>query len=311
MAGGRIPGPLGMGPTPSIDDGTLALTQSPLPGPLGMELPEPHFPQLCTGTDPRLSVREEIILRTLLKHHHAEEILPLGELLETLPAGDDTLKAFAGGLLGASRAQGKGYIQALQGYNDSLVQWKNAPKKQRNKIKIEKVQPAHERLKTSYQSELRDMARRGSRALRSPGHAMRTLRSRQHTVDLMGLGDVQRLKKLLKIARMSAYGSIIIDAGLAGQKVQTARDAGGNTEKVAYEEYAALLGSVALASAVPFAVGIAFGPGLIILTIAGGISALTGAKFGRWIGELLYEQISAYEAAMPPERKKQLLSEKP
>ncbi len=44
------------------------------------------------------------------------------------------------------------------------------------------------------------MTRGGSRALRSPGHAMRTLRSRRYTVDLMGLGDVQRLKGLLKIA---------------------------------------------------------------------------------------------------------------
>ncbi len=87
-----------------------------------MELPEPHFPQLCTGTEPRLTVTEEITLRTLLKHHHAEEILPLGELLATLPAGDDTLKAFAGGLLGASQARGKAYLQALQIYNDGLVQ---------------------------------------------------------------------------------------------------------------------------------------------------------------------------------------------
>ncbi|MCF6363001.1 MAG: hypothetical protein L3J88_06590 [Gammaproteobacteria bacterium] len=70
---------------------------------------------------------------------------------------------------------------------------------------------------------------------------MRTLRSRQHTVDLMGLGDVQRLKSLLKISRVSAYGAIIIDAGLAGQKVQTASDTGGNAEKVAYEEYGALI----------------------------------------------------------------------
>ncbi len=40
---------------------------------------------------------------------------------------------------------------------------------------------------------------------------------------------------------MSAYGSIIIDAGLAGQKVQAGRDTGGNTEKVANEEYGALV----------------------------------------------------------------------
>ena len=195
---------------------------------------------------------------------------------------------------------------------DTTTAWCNGkmpPKKQRNKIKIEKVQPAHERLKTSYQSELRDMARRGSRALRSPGYAMRTLRSRQHTVDLMGLGDVQRLKKLLKIARMSAYGSIIIDAGLAGQKVQTARDAGGNTEKVAYEEYAALVVGIGAASLAALAVVTFIGPGLIILTLAGGVSALLGAEGGREMGKWLYEQISVYEAAMPLERKKQLLSE--
>ena len=52
-----------------------------------------------------------------------------------------------------------------------------------------------------------------------------------------------------------------------------------------------------------------FGPGLIILTVVGGVSALLGAKSGRELGKSLYEQISAYEAAMPPERKKQLLSE--
>jgi len=157
----------------------------------------------------------------------------MGEILESLPTGDDTLKAFAGGLLGASQARGKGYIQALQAYNDSLVQWKNARKKQRNKIKIEKVQLAYERLSQTYNRELKSLARTGSRALRSPRHGMRALRSRRHSVDLIDTRDVRRLKSLLKIARVSAYGAIIIDAGLAGQKVQDARDAGGNAEKVA------------------------------------------------------------------------------
>ncbi len=237
----------------------------------------------------------------------------MGELLETLPSSDDTLKAFTGGLLGASRARGQGYLQALQVYNDSLVQWKNARKKQRNKIKIEKVQPAHERLNTAYQGELKSMThrRRGARALQSPKHAMRTLRSRQYSVDLMDLSDVRRLKSLLKIARVSAYGAIIINAGLAGQKVQAARDAGGNAEKVAYEEYGALAVGIGMAS---LASGLALtflGPGLIILTVAGGIGALAGAKGERGVGKWLYEQISAYEAAMSPERKKQLLSEMP
>ncbi len=108
---------------------------------------------------------------------------------------------------------------------------------------------------------------------------------------------------------MSAYGSIIIDAGLAGQKVQTARDAGGNAEKVAYEEYGALIISIAGAGVVTLAVGTFLGPGLILLTLAGGVSALAGAEGGRELGKWMYEQISAYEAAMTQERKKQLLSE--
>ncbi|MCF6363135.1 MAG: hypothetical protein L3J88_07285 [Gammaproteobacteria bacterium] len=140
---------------------------------------------------------------------------------------------------------------------------------------------------------------------------MRVLRSRQHTIDLTGSRDVWRLKSLLKIARVSAYGTIIIDAGLAGQKVQDARDEGGNAEKVAYEEYGALILGIVGAGFATFAVGVFLGSGLIILTVVGGVSALAGAEFGRWIGESFYEQISAYEAAMPSERKKQLLSEMP
>ena len=313
MVGSRIPGPLGIGPAPPpIDDGTLALTHSSIPGPLGIGTPDPHYSQLCTGIDPRLTVSETITLRTLLQNRHGEEILHMGELMETLPTSDDTLKAFAGGLLGASQARGQGYLQALQVYNDSLVQWKNAPKKQRNKIKIEKVQPAHGRLGTTYQSELKSMAfGRDSHPLKSPGHGMRVLRSRHNSVDLMGLSDVLRLKNLLKIARVSAYGAIIIDAGLAGQKVQAARDAGGNAEKVAYEEYGALVVGIGMASLASGLVFTFLGPGLIILTLAGGIGALAGAKGGRWMGELLYGQISAYEAAMSPERKKQLLSDIP
>ena len=312
MVGSRIPGPLGIGPaSPPIDDGTLALTNSPLPGPLGIGTPANYFSELCTGTDPKLTLREEATLRALLRQQRGDEILALGELMEILPAGEDSLKAFAGGLLGASRARGQGYIQALQAYNDSLVQWKNAPKKQRNNIKIEKVQPAHERLNASYKSELRSMAHRGSPALKSPRQGMRVLRSRQHTIDLTGSRDVWRLKNLLKIARVSAYGAIIIDAGLAGQKVQDARDAGGNAEKVAYEEYGALVVGIGMASLASGLVFTFLGPGLIILTLAGGIGALVGAEGGRGVGEWLYEQISAYEAAMPPERKKQLLSEIP
>ncbi len=51
------------------------------------------------------------------------------------------------------------------------------------------------------------------------------------------------------------------------------------------------------------------GPGLNILTVAGGIGALVGAELGREIGKRLYDQISAYEVAMPSQRKKQLLSD--
>jgi len=87
--------------------------------------------------------------------------------------------------------------------------------------------------------------------------------------------------------------------------VRDARDAGENAEKVAYEEYGALVVGI-------LGVGVAtmfLGPGLIILTVAGGIGALTGAELGRISGKWMYEQVSAYEAAMPSEQKKQLLSD--
>jgi len=45
------------------------------------------------------------------------------------------------------------------------------------------------------------------------------------------------------------------------------------------------------------------------LTVAGGIGALTGAELGRISGKWMYEQISAYETAMPSGQKKQLLSD--
>ena len=211
-------------------------------------------------------------------------------------------------MLGASRARGKSYLGALQVYNDSLVQWKNAPKKQRNKIKTKKVQPAHEKLSKAYKSEIRSMAH-SSAALKSPKRGMRGLRSRKHSIDLVNTADAQRLKRFLKIARVSALGAIVIDTALAGQKVREARDAGENAEKVAYEEYTALIGGLAVAGFVTGVVGLFLGPGLIILTVAGGIGALTGAKLGRSLGRRVYDQISTYEAAMPPERKKQLLSD--
>jgi len=229
----------------------------------------------------------------------------IADTLPALPASEDTLKAFAGGLLGASRSRGKGYLQALQAYNDSLVQWKNTPKAKRNQVKTKKVEPAHARLSKAYKSELLSMTPHGLHPLKGPKQGMRLLRGRQRSIDLSGAKDALRLKNFLKIARVSAYGAIIIDAGFAGQKVQQTREAGGNSEKVAYEEYGALIGGIALAGAIT----VFFGPGLIILTLVGGTSALLGAKGGRWIGELLYEQVSNYEIAMPFERKKQLLSE--
>jgi len=131
------------------------------------------------------------------------------------------------------------------------------------------------------------------------------LRSRKHSIDLANTADAQRLKRFLKIARVSALGAIVIDTALAGQKVRDARDAGENAEKVAYEEYAALIGGIAIAGLAT----IFLGSGLIVLTVVGGVGALAGAKGGRKLGKWIYEQISDYEAAMPPERKKQLLSE--
>ncbi|MBL1260521.1 MAG: hypothetical protein COB33_008320 [Thiotrichaceae bacterium] len=260
------------------------------------------------GTEPRFTPQESQVLSKLLQRYNGDEILALSNMVDTLPQNEDTLKAFAGGLLGASRVRGKGYIQALQVYNDSLVEWKNATKQQRNKIKINKVQPAHEKLSKAYKSEVSSMAQ-SSAALKSSKRGMRVLRSRQRSIDLTNIEDVQRLKRFLKIASVTALGAIVIDTALAGQKVNNARDAGENAEKVAYEEYGALIGGIALASFAASVAIVFIGPGLVILTVAGGVGALTGAKGGRWIGELLYDQISAYEAALPPERKKQLLSE--
>ena len=256
------------------------------------------------GTAPWFTPEENSVLSKLLQQYSGDEILAMSNVVDSLPQDEDTLKGFAGGLLGASRARGKGYLRALQVYNDSLVQWKNTPKKQRNDIKNRKVQPAHESLRKAYQSEIRSMAH-NTAALKSPKRGMRGLRSRKHSIDLANTADAQRLKRFLKIARVSALGAIVIDTALAGQKVRNARDAGENAEKVAYEEYGALVGGIALAGALT----IFFGPGLIILTVVGGVSALVGAKFGREIGKSLYEQISVYETAMPLERKLPLLSE--
>ncbi|HEB92183.1 MAG TPA: hypothetical protein ENI94_01680, partial [Gammaproteobacteria bacterium] len=84
MASSRIPGPLGIGPaSPPIDDGTLALTNSPLPGPLGIGTPANYFSALCTGRDPKLTLGEEATLRALLKQYPGDEVLALGELMET------------------------------------------------------------------------------------------------------------------------------------------------------------------------------------------------------------------------------------
>ncbi len=256
------------------------------------------------GIGPRFTPPETQVLSTLLKQYNGDEILALSSIVDMLPQNEDTLKAFAGGLLGASIARGKGYIKAQQVYSDNLVEWQNATKKQRNKIKIDKVLPAHNILDTVYHSELKSISHNNA-ALRSAKQGMRILRSRKRRIDLTNSEETRRLKRFLKLARVTALGAIVIDTGLVTQKVKNARDAGENAEKVAYEEYAALIGGIV------FAVGITafFGPGLIILTVVGGVSALVGAEGGRWVGKLVYEQISAYEAAMPPERKKQLLSD--
>jgi len=217
------------------------------------------------GTGPRFTPQESQVLSTLLQQYNGDEILAISSLVGTLPQNEDTLKAFAGGLLGASRARGKGYIQAMQVYSDNLVEWKNSTKKQRNKIKIDKVLPAYEKLEKVYSSEVKSMSHNTS-ALRSPKRGMRVLRSRQRNIDLTNIEDVQRLKRFLKIARVSAIGAIVIDTALAGQKVKNARDVGGNAEKIAYEEYGAL------------------------------VVGILGVGF-------------ATEAAMPSQRKKQLLSD--
>ncbi len=88
------------------------------------------------GTASWFTPKETYVLSKLLQRYSSDEILAMSNVVDSLPQNEDTLKAFAGGLLGASRVRGKGYIEALQVYNDSLVQWKNAPKKKRNDIKI-------------------------------------------------------------------------------------------------------------------------------------------------------------------------------
>ncbi|MCF6324755.1 MAG: hypothetical protein L3J89_10630 [Gammaproteobacteria bacterium] len=116
---------------------------------------------------------------------------------------------------------------------------------------------------------------RSNVALKNTKRGMRALRSHKQSIDLTNIDDVQRLKRFLKIARVSAVGAIVIDATFAGQKVKDAAAAGENAEKVAYEEYGALIGGILFAGAITAF----FGPGLIVLTVVGGVSALAGAKF--------------------------------
>ncbi|MCF6323447.1 MAG: hypothetical protein L3J89_03840 [Gammaproteobacteria bacterium] len=147
------------------------------------------------------------------------------------------------------------------------------PAREQRKIKIDKMQPAHEKLSKVYKSEVSSMAR-SNVVLKSTRRGMRALRSRKHSIDLTRLSEVLRLKRFLKIASVSAVGAIVIDATFAGQKVKNAAAAGENAEKVAYEEYGALAIGI-------FGAGLAtifLGPGLIILTVAGGVSALAGVK---------------------------------
>ena len=68
----------------------------------------------AAGTAPQLNVFDGKVLNALLQQNSADEILAMSEIVETLPQNEDTLKAFAGGLLGASQTRGKGYIQALK-----------------------------------------------------------------------------------------------------------------------------------------------------------------------------------------------------
>ncbi len=249
------------------------------------------------GIAPWLSHDDGRALNALLQQHSDDEIWALERLVDSLPKNEDTLKAFAGGLLGASQIRGKAYLRDLQAYNDTLVQWKNTPKRQRNKVETEIVQPAHQKLDRGYKSESRSMARR-SPALRSVKRGIRAQRRSRHSIDLTNTEDVLRLKRLLKIARVSALGAIIIDTGLVTQKVKHVHEAGENAEKVAYEEYAALIVGIAAASVTTVAAVYFFGPGLIILTVVGGIGALMGAEGGRELGRRLYEQISTYEATI-------------
>ena len=61
MAGSKSGGPLGTDPnTPNIDDGTVARTKAPLPGPVGVNPPapasadSPALPQAASVTDPEI-----------------------------------------------------------------------------------------------------------------------------------------------------------------------------------------------------------------------------------------------------------------
>ncbi len=56
-----------------------------------------------------------------------------------------------------------------------------------------------------------------------------------------------------------------------------------------HEEYGALIVGIGAASLITAATLAVFGPGLIILTVVGGVSALLEAKGGREFGERLYE----------------------
>ncbi len=231
-------------------------------------------------------------LSQYVNNHGSEAFQSVGQWWANQSPYNDETKALFEGLLSARHLRNQEMQKAIKQYNKALLNYRNVTSYNRFSSQKEVID-AFKQVNEHFQSDIRQLKTRHRKPHRNPLHnperAMNIAADSRRGIQLNSLAEVQHLQRIIKNTDFSIRGLMILDLGLAGNKIHNTYQMGGNATLKAFEELGGIILGSLVASAMSALPILIPGIGIFILAGAIAVGALVGASKGKQIGAWLYE----------------------
>ena len=230
-------------------------------------------------------------LSQYVNNHGSEAFQSAGQWWANQSPYNDETKAMFEGLLSARHLRNQEMQKAIKQYNKALLNYRNVNSYNRFSAQKEVID-AFKQVNKHFQSDIRQLKTRHRKPHRNPLHnlerAMNIAADSRRAIQLNSLAEVQHLQRIIKNTDFSIRGLMILDLGLAGNKIHNTYQMGGNATLKAFEELGSIIGGVI--SGLMISNALVLIPGVGILLAAGlfVVGALVGSYYGKKLGSKLY-----------------------